>query len=258
MRAAKFFASWGSTPGSTLVAGMAAVRESVPDMINDAKEAKKIRMEMDKTIAGLDEATRLEKKGFVDEAYAEKMKLGEKMQALNIEIAKIQSQQEMEDKKTLRGEKQDERMIRAQTELEGIKSQNAQALEKMRIDAGKFERGSRDKDRTASVYASFTNHAQGVERNILEIMNKEGGAYQTALRDSKLDPSKNKNTADQVAVAKETLRVMNEGFNKMRTDVANTKGFLEKQLGFPTPKADTTNKPTGGAAPPPPPGAKLD
>jgi len=94
MRAAKFFASWGSTPGSTLVAGMAAVRESVPDMINDAKEAKKIRMELDKTIAGLDEAARLEKKGFVDEAYAEKMKLGEKMQALNIKIAEIQAKEE--------------------------------------------------------------------------------------------------------------------------------------------------------------------
>ena len=83
-------------------------------------------MEMDKTIAGLDEATRLEKKGFVDEAYAEKMKLGEKMQALNIEIAKIQAQEQLEDKKTLRGEKHDERMIAATRELEGIKNRNAE------------------------------------------------------------------------------------------------------------------------------------
>jgi hypothetical protein len=77
MRAAQFFSKWGSTPGATLVAGMTAVRDSVPDMINDAKEAKKVRMEIDKTIAGLDEATRLEKKGLVDEAYAEKMKLAQ-------------------------------------------------------------------------------------------------------------------------------------------------------------------------------------
>jgi hypothetical protein len=126
-------------------------------------------------------------------------------------------------------------MIRAQTELEGIRSQNAQALEKMRIDAGKFERGSRDADRIASVYATFTSKAQSVEKGILDTINKEGGAYQTALRDSKLDPSKNPNTANMVATAKETLRLMDDGFKKMRDDVAFTQGYLENKLGLPRP-----------------------
>ena len=258
MRAAKFFASWGSTPGSTLVAGMTAVRESVPDMINDAKEAKKIRMEMDKTIAGLDEATRLEKKGFVDEAYAEKMKLGEKMQALNIEIAKIQAQQELEDKKTLRGEKHDERMLAGQKELEGLRAQNAKDLENIRVQAGKYERGDKDKDRAVTMYSAFTTKAQMIEKGILDTINKDGGAYQNAMRDSKMDPTKSANAKQQVDAAKETLRVMDEGFKKMRDDVAFTQNLLESKLGLQRPKTDTTNKPKGGAAPPPPPGAKLD
>jgi hypothetical protein len=258
MRAAKFFASWGSTPGPTLVAGMTAVRESVPDMINDAKEAKKIRMEMDKTIAGLDEATRLEKKGFVDEAYAEKMKLGEKMQALNIEIAKIQAQQELEDKKTERGEKHDLRIIAGQKELENIRAQNAKDLENIRVQAGKYERGDKDKDRAVNMYSAFTTKAQMIEKGILDIINKEGGVYQRAMIDSKMDPTKSANTKQQVDAAKETLRVMDEGFKRMRDDVAYTQNLLESKLGLQRPKTDTTNKPKGGAAPPPPPGAKLD
>jgi hypothetical protein len=258
MRAARFFASWGSTPGPTLVAGMSAVREAVPDMINDAKEAKKIRMEIDKTIAGLDEATRLEKKGLIDEAYVEKMKLGEKAQALNIKIAEIKAQQELEDKKTLRGEKHDERMLAGQKELEGLRAQNAKDLENIRVQAGKYERGDKDKDRAVNMYSAFTTKAQMIEKGILDTINKEGGAYQNALRDSKADPTKSANVKQQVDTAKETLRLMDEGFKKMRDDVAFTQNLLESKLGLQRPKTDTTNKPKGGAAPPPPPGAKLD
>jgi len=252
MRAARFFASWGSTPGSTLVAGMAAVRESVPDMINDAKEAKKIRMEIDKTIDGLDEATRLEKKGLIDEAYAEKMKLGEKTQALNIKIAEIKAQQELEDKKTLRGEKHDERMFVAQKELEVLKAQNARDLENIRVQAGKYERGDKDKDRAVTMYTAFTAKAQMIEKGILEIINKEGGAYQNAMRDSKADPTKSANAKQQVETATETLRVLDKGFKKMRDDVAFTQNLLESKLGLRPPK------PKDGAEPALPRGAVED
>ena len=253
MRAAKFFASWGSTPGPTLVAGMAAVREAVPDMINDAKEAKKIRMEMDKTIAGLDEATRLEKKGFVDEAYAEKMKLGEKMQALNIEIAKIQTQESLEASKTLRGEKHDERMLVGQKEIQALKSQSERELEELRIKAGKYNEKDKDKDRAVTMYSAFTTKAQMIEKGILEIINKEGGAYQKALIDSKADPTRSANVKQQVDTAKETLRVLDEGFKKMRDDVAFTQNLLESKLGLQRPP-----KPKGGGTPALPSGAVED
>ena len=165
--------------------------------------------------------------------------LGEKMQALNIEIAKIQAQESLEASKTLRGEKHDERMLAGQKELEGIRAKSMKDLEEMRIEAGKYDRSSRDADRLANVYSTFTAKAQGVEKVILDTINREGGAYQNAMRDSKMDPTKSANAKQQVDAAKETLRLMDDGFKKMRDDVAFTQNYLENKLGLPRPKADT-------------------
>jgi hypothetical protein len=70
MRLAEFFASWGSTPGPVLVAGMNALKKSIPGMVEDTKEAKKLQRESDKIIFDIDEATRLEKAGYRDKADA--------------------------------------------------------------------------------------------------------------------------------------------------------------------------------------------
>jgi hypothetical protein len=69
---------------------MSAVKANVANIISDEKEAKRIRMEIDKSIAGLDEATRLEKKGDHEAAMALKTKWADRMQAVNLEIIKIQ------------------------------------------------------------------------------------------------------------------------------------------------------------------------
>ena len=94
LRMAEFFAKWGSTPGPTLVAGMNALRESVPGIIADEKEQKKARREIDKSIADLDNATRLEKRGEVDAAMALKLKAAEDMKALQTKFIDYQSQRE--------------------------------------------------------------------------------------------------------------------------------------------------------------------
>jgi hypothetical protein len=70
MRLAEFFASWGSTPGPVLVAGMNALKKSIPGMVEDKREAKKLQRESDKIIYDIDEATRLEKAGYRDKADA--------------------------------------------------------------------------------------------------------------------------------------------------------------------------------------------
>jgi len=70
MRMAEFFASWASTPGPVLVAGMNALKQSIPNLISDEKEAKKARKEADKIIYDIDEATRLEELGLHDKARA--------------------------------------------------------------------------------------------------------------------------------------------------------------------------------------------
>jgi hypothetical protein len=94
LRLAEFFASWGSTPGPTLVAGMNALKQAVPGIISDDKEQKKARREIDKSIADLDNATRLEKRGEVDAAMALKLKAAEDMKALNAKFIDYQSRRE--------------------------------------------------------------------------------------------------------------------------------------------------------------------
>jgi hypothetical protein len=63
MRMAEFFAAWGSTPGSTITAGLTALKSKLPDIITDSREEAKIRRAINKDIAGLDKADRLEKAG---------------------------------------------------------------------------------------------------------------------------------------------------------------------------------------------------
>jgi hypothetical protein len=94
LRLAEFFATWGSTPGPTLVAGMNALKKSVPSIIADEKDQKKARREIDKSIADLDNATRLEKRGEVDAAMALKLKAAEEMKALNMKFIDYQSRRE--------------------------------------------------------------------------------------------------------------------------------------------------------------------
>jgi hypothetical protein len=87
MRLAEFFASWGSTPGPTLVAGMSALKKSIPDMIGDRREAKKLERESDKIIYDIDEAIRTEKLGDIDKATALKEKAATQAAELNKTIA---------------------------------------------------------------------------------------------------------------------------------------------------------------------------
>ena len=91
MRLAEFFASWGSTPGPLLVAGMSALRKSIPGMIDDEKARKKADRESDKIIYDIDQATRLEKLGRIDEATAIKDKAAKAAQDLNHFILQYQA-----------------------------------------------------------------------------------------------------------------------------------------------------------------------
>lgn len=68
MRAAEFFAAWGSTPGPALSAGLQAMRKTIPGLISDKAEQKKYMKELDKSIYDIDRAARLEKAGDFDEA----------------------------------------------------------------------------------------------------------------------------------------------------------------------------------------------
>jgi hypothetical protein len=89
LRLAEFFASWGSTPGATLVAGMSALKKTIPTLIEDEKERKKAMRESDKIIYDLEQADRLEKKGLVAEAAAKKERTADRAEKFNAGLATI-------------------------------------------------------------------------------------------------------------------------------------------------------------------------
>jgi hypothetical protein len=61
-----------STPGNTLVAGMVALKNRIPDILQDSKDQKLARQQADKAIFDLEESMRLEKLGAYDKADARK------------------------------------------------------------------------------------------------------------------------------------------------------------------------------------------
>lgn len=77
MRAAEFFADWGSRPGNTLSAGMLALKQTIPNVISDQKEQKKYDREIDKIIYELDKADRAERAGNFDKAEEYRNKAGD-------------------------------------------------------------------------------------------------------------------------------------------------------------------------------------
>jgi hypothetical protein len=170
LQAAAFFARWGSTPGSTLAAGLTAVRERVPEIIESEKEAKNIRMQIDKSIASLDEATRLEKKGKIDEAAAIKEKDAAKMQDLYLKLSDYEMQAKKEEAKAQRDREH-------MTSLEHMRkdiadSQNATHLaiadmqtkaERARIAASSAERADQAKwGQLQGIYKSSESAINGI------------------------------------------------------------------------------------------------
>ena len=90
MRMAEFFASWGTTPGNTLVAGMHALKKTIPDLISDDREQAKARKEADKALYDLDQAVRAEKLGDFDKAAAFKEKAADRANQLNMKLIDYQ------------------------------------------------------------------------------------------------------------------------------------------------------------------------
>jgi hypothetical protein len=102
MRLAQFFAKWGSTPGPTIAAGLNALEKTIPDLISDEKEQKKIKRELDKVSFDIDNSIRLEKLGDMKEARALKEKAADRAMSLQERLMTAQ-QNEEESKRRLKG-----------------------------------------------------------------------------------------------------------------------------------------------------------
>jgi hypothetical protein len=268
LRAAEFFASWGSTPGPTLVAGMTAVKANVANIIADEKEAKRIRMEIDKSIAGLDEATRLEKKGDYDAATALKTKWADRMQTVNLEIIKIQEEEargvradkRAEAKDIRQGQREEAKDIRyaaLQKDITQMKITSDEKLKNIEATWRKADKAEGNTDRLVSLYRGAQSDIATVENRISNIMKSE--EYRTVLDESKekITPESSPNAIARQANAAAALEGFNKSFKAQREAVDKTVAFMEDRL-----KARGVDLPArkqgSDTAPPPPPGAKVD
>jgi hypothetical protein len=266
MRMAEFFASWGSTPGPTLVAGMTAFKQSVPSLISDEKEAKRIRMEIDKSIAGLDEATRLEKKGDFEAATALKTKFADRMQAVNLEIIKIQEDEakgvradkRAEAKDIRQGQREEAKDIRyagLQKDITQMKIDSDERLKKIEATWRKADKAEGNTDRLVALYRGAQSDIATIENRISNIMKSD--EYQRALETAAMDPSSSPAAAKMQANAAQALKDFNNSFKIQREAADKTVAFMEDRL-----KARGVDLPAkkqgSDKAPPPPPGAKVD
>lgn len=204
LRLAEFFATWGSTPGPTLVAGMNALKKSVPGIISDEKEQKKVRREIDKSIADLDNATRLEKRGEVDAALALKLKAAEEMKALNAKLIDYQSKRESDASSSAASKYRDDMQFRS----EQLRAEN-QRLDRLAM------RETANDNRAFGQYQTAVNQEQRVISKIIDqakTLDKDYATIKTAemnmaANDGKLNPAlvpgyeaAKKKVADQEAI----------------------------------------------------------
>jgi hypothetical protein len=272
LQAAKFFAQWGSTPGSTLQAGLIAVRDRIPDIIDNEKEIKKIRMDINKSIASLDDATRLEKRGEIDAASAIKEKDAAKMQELYLKLSEYEMQakkdkaaeDKMAKQEELKAERERERDNRLTTSHEKIAQAQIAgnlAVEQLRSKAENARIASASADRKdqakwaqlTSMYKSSESAISGIN----DIRNRKDYIANKAIVDraealKSLDPE-GKVPPQFAATYPKALEKLNE----LELEIAESKKNIQSRVrlyekrifgeDFDMSSNAPSPKPTGGA-----------
>jgi hypothetical protein len=198
LRLAEFFASWGSTPGPVLVAGMNALKQAIPGIITDEKDAKKARKEADKIIYDIDEATRLDKLGMHNEATARREKAASHAQDFNKQLITFQSQRES-DKRALE-----------QTTM----STEAQ-LEAARIQAGAQKGATAQRAKETEMY--------NIERS-LEISRNRLAKVEQDITSTRDKPPK----GTPLAKAMESVNRYNNILEKNKGDASKVDDYIKK------------------------------
>ena len=260
MRMAEFFASWGSTPGPTLVAGLQAFKEKVPMLINDMDKAKQVRMEINKSIAALDEATRLEKKGYIDEGVKRRQKEADKMEALNLKVAEIQEQEAA----AMRGEKRAEAKDVRVAEREEAKDKRYATLHR-EVTQMKIDSDMELKKIDAAWHLANQNQASNT--NLLKIWEVAQGArgvaeakianimkspeYDKALRDANTQITDDSSPAVKKMQedGKKALLELQGTFKTMRETADKTVEVMAKQLEAKGMNVSTANSAKGSTTP---------
>jgi hypothetical protein len=210
---------------------MTAVKANVANVISDEKEAKKIRMEIDKSIYALDEAARLEKKGFMDKAESIKEKQAANMMKVNEFLARAQEDQV---KIAAENKKQADLLIgQAQIQRDTDASRAKTSKEVAEIE-GRFRK------EVANIQASFGIKEAGIRAGAqvqgYEIQERGNNqrALATVLREESnalADIDRIKRDPD-VAMQMQTVEMAKDPKNKISPErAAMAKKILDEKLG---------------------------
>jgi hypothetical protein len=105
LRMAEFFSNWGSTPGAPLAAGLKAMKETLPGVMDDSKAHHKLMMDLNKSESDLNRAVELEKAGRFDKASALKDAASKRLQDHEESWMVLSMKKQIEDKKLAAEEK---------------------------------------------------------------------------------------------------------------------------------------------------------
>jgi hypothetical protein len=238
LRRAEFFASWGSTPGNTLVAGMMALKKTIPDMLQDAKDKKAAIQQANKAIYELGEATRLENLGMWDEAGKQKQKAAETAGNLQEKLATATAN--IEAHKISAGATMGAANVRATSDEKGYKSAEAIAEIKAKVDretnAGlaaarkqaaelhaEAQKGAKD----SALYSGALQFQSNVEAQINNVM--KSTEYEQLRQTANMEPSDSNKKL--IADAKTALNTYAENFKTQREAAATSVKEFGGRLG---------------------------
>jgi len=219
MRSAQFFAKWGSTPGPTLVAGMNALQEAIPNLIADEKDQKKAKREADKIIYELDNATRLEELGYKKEARGMKEKAAER--AANLNQYMLQAQTSITTAETSAGATR----YSADQRLLGDKIQAEQAR------LGRLQQAADARDQK---FISQYNTALNREATVLQAIATERSkkSYTDLVRTSEL-PGEAPNVVKMREAAKARLEEIEKSFTERANMARRESEAFRAKAGMP-------------------------
>jgi len=221
LRLGQFFASWGSMPGPTLVAGLSAFAKTVPSMIADSDKQAEIMHKLDDSIIQVNRADRLRKMGMINEADKETKDAQANVYRINEDINKIVIRQRQEAAK--RAEEQEKR--------------------KWETSEKALDRASREKEagiHAAGVKAGYELQDTRDLRNNLAKFSAQEEAIRTHLDKIKADPMYKVNlqtlnradaTPEQKSAAQNYINTQTGEYNENRLlETQLMRQAIEKEL----------------------------
>jgi len=239
LRRAEFFAAWGSTPGNTLVAGMTALKKTIPDMIQDSTEKRTALQQADKVIYELGEAARLEKLGQWEKAAAQKLKAAEIAAELQGKLTTATA--------TIEAHKIS---AKGSTDAANIHATSSEKIQGMRdvIDKLKIESEAATNRQTAAIAAQARRDSMTAQSDAKKQALYQGAQNNAALVESRIDnimktpayeqlrqtasmpeSSTNKSIIDS---AKKALKDYNDSFARQRKTADDALRAAESRVGI--------------------------